>query len=101
MALPKLSLLNYELPKDSLLLDIIMRKLNAMGYWCEDEHDIIKYIEQYHLDTSQFEFPDGDYDTFKKNLMAGKYDVEIHFMTDEYREQSKRDVESGKIWVTY
>lgn len=27
-----------------------MRKLYTMGYFCEDEHDIVKYIEENNID---------------------------------------------------
>lgn len=101
MSIPKLDLPKYEPPKYMLLIDDIMRKLYAMGYFCEDEHDIVKHIEENNIDASQFEFPEGDYEKFKENLDAGEYDVNIHWMTDEHREQLKRDLAAGKISITY
>ena len=101
MSIRSLGIPEYKAPKDRILLGIIMRKLYTMGYFCEDEHDIVKYIDENNIDASQFEFPEGDYTKFKDNLDAGKYDVNIHWMTDEHREQLKRDLTVGKISITY
>lgn len=41
----------------------------------QSEYDVLRLIEEYHLDISQFDFPEGDYDSFVKAVHAGFYDV--------------------------
>lgn len=101
MSIRSLGVPEYKVLKDKVLLGIIMRRLYAMGYFCEDEYDIVKYIEENNIDASQFEFPEGNYEKFKENLNTGKYEVNVHWMTNEDREQLKRDLAAGKISIMY
>ena len=101
MSIRSLGTPEYKAPKDRILLGIIMRKLYAMGYFCEDEHDIVKYIEENNIDASQFEFPEGDYKKFKENLDAGKYDVPDMTMSGEKWEQLQKNVSDGKVEIIY
>lgn len=72
MAMPKLYLVNGKASRNTVLLGVIVRKLNKLGYECDGRYDIIRCIEQYHVDVSQFEFPDGNYELFKENFLLGK-----------------------------
>lgn len=101
MAIPKLDLPKYEPPKYMLLIDDIKQKLYTMGYLCQDKHDIVKHIEENNIDISQFEFPEDNYEKFKENLNAGKYDVEIRIVSDEEWEQDQEKLRKGELYIMY
>lgn len=100
MAISTLQLSYDVLESDAQILAVI-RKLEMMGYDCQDEYDIVRCIEMHCLDVSQFQFPGGSYEVFRKNVNDGKYDVMLDFVSKEELEQSQKDVYSGKTFVVY
>lgn len=80
----------------------IIYVLQEMGYDVGDERDAIHVIETFGLDKQQFDFPYGSYDVFKSHVLAGDYDVNVksRIMSKERREELRKDVEEGKLWVT-
>lgn len=64
---------------------------------------MIAVIDMFHLDKSQFNFPYGSFEEAKKHTLSGEFDFDENamMMTDAEREQLKKDVEEGRIWMTY
>lgn len=81
----------------------IVRRIRHMGYYVDDTKAAVNLIEKANLDKSQFDFPYGSFEEFKKHAFAGEFDVDesaMH-MSDEERKQIKRDVEEGRLWVMH
>lgn len=85
-------------------LHFTTRQLRKMGYDCEMRgHDIINMIEQNHIDVSTLEFPQGDYESFKKAVDDGRYafndyDRSEMEITDEERQAIEDAVAAGLIF---
>lgn len=79
----------------------IIRQLNRMGYDVDKAEGAIQAIEIFKIDKSQFEFPYGSFDEAKKHVLSGEFDFDDSnfYMTDEEREQLKKDVKEGRLWV--
>lgn len=101
MSIRSLNMPKYHAPTNEVLVGVIVRKLYGQGYPCCDARDVAMLIEKHHMDISQFEFSDGNYEKFKRDVLDGKYDDDIHFMTEDYRKQLQRDLEAGKVFITY
>lgn len=101
MPIRSLNMPKYHAPTNEVLVGVIVRKLYGQGYPCCDARDVVMLIEKHHMDISQFEFPDGNYEKFKRDVLDEKYDDDIHFMTEDYRKQLQRDLEAGKVFITY
>lgn len=43
----------------------------------QDEHDLLRLIEDYHVDISQLVFPEGSYDAFREAVGKGFYDARV------------------------
>lgn len=83
------------------MMRIVDEKLFSMGFYPEDEWGVVKCIEENHLDVSQFDFPGGSFEMFRINVLAGKYDVKIYYMTEERKREIEEGIASGKYTVTY
>ena len=91
-------MLNRDVEAISYVSDI-MWLLNNMGYIdLKDARDVVKCIDDNHLDISSFAFPYGiSYSEFKKNALDGKYDVPSAIATDEEIHRLEDDVKTGKL----
>ena len=79
----------------------IERKLAAIGLFPNGEREIVKCIEDNHLDVSQFDFPCGSFEVFKTDVSNGKYDFDMSILSDDERNQLFSDFDGGKFNVTY
>lgn len=66
-------------------------KLTAMGFELTDEHSVISTIEDNHLDTSKFDFPEGSFNAFKQAVSNGLYN------TQEILDQMTQDLEEDSV----
>lgn len=84
------------------MMDIVVQ-LYRMGYNVDNARDAIQIIEEFTLDKSQFNFPYGSFEEAKNHVLFGKFDFDENamMMTNEEREQLRKDVEEGRIWITY
>lgn len=73
--------------------------LNDMGYVeVGNARDVVKCIEDNHLDAFMFDFPDNmDYSEFKDKVLAGEYDIPETRVTDEKRARLDAAVKAGKM----
>lgn len=64
---------------------------------------VIRIIEIFHIDKSQFDFPYGSFEEAKKHVLAGEFDYseQSFSSSDEQIEALHKAVEEGKLWVTY
>lgn len=81
----------------------IVRCVRRMGYYVDDIRAVIDIIEKANIDKSQFDFPYGSFEEFKKHAFAGEFDVDESklYITDEERARIERGVEEGRLWMTY
>ena len=100
MAMPRLNMPKYKTSERGKMNRII-RQLNRMGYDVDKAEDAIQVIEIFKIDKSQFEFPYGSFAEAKKHTLSGEFDFDENamMMTDAEREQLKKDVEEGRVWV--
>ena len=91
-------MLNLSRKSYNCLLDI-MWLLNNMGYVeVGNARDVVKCIEDNHLDAFMFDFPDNmDYSEFKDKVLAGEYDIPETRVTDEKRARLDAAVKAGKM----
>lgn len=103
MPIPKYDLPEYESDENELKADVIIRKLSDMGYAVDTERDAVQIIDSFNLDKSQFDFPYGSFEEFKKHVLAGKfdYDEESFSSSEEEIEALHKAVKEGKLWITY
>ena len=89
MPIPKYDLPEYEPDENELKVDVIMQKLSDMGYSVATERDAVQVIDSFVLDKSQFDFPYGSFEGFKKHVLAGEfdYDEESFFSSKEECEE--------------
>ena len=100
--MPVLRLHKYQHKVDvnKLKLDGVEDKLLSMGYACNNCTEMIAVIDMFHLDESQFDFPYGSYEEFKKHV--SELEVSDNFeMSDEEYEQFQKRIKEGQTWVTY
>ena len=102
MQIPRLNMPKYKLTERGKMSNVVI-KLNNIGYDVDDPRSAIKIIENDNLDKSQFNFPYGSFEEFKKHVLNGAYDVNIDSVFISKEEHQKLDdaVEEGKLWVTY
>ena len=102
MPIPRLKMSEYKLTKRDKMTNVVI-KLRVMGYDIEDPRIAIKIIEDDNLDKSQFDFPYDSFEETKAHVLAGEFDFDESSMiiTDERREELRKAVEEGKLWVTY
>lgn len=103
MPIPKYDLPEYEPDENELKVDVIMQKLSDMGYSVATERDAVQVIDSFGLDKSQFDFPYGSFEGFKKHVLAGEfdYDEESFFSSKEECEELDKAVKEGRLWVTH
>lgn len=72
-------------------------------YDVEDAKVAIKIIEENNLDKSQFDFPYGSFEEFKKHVLAGEfdYDEKSFYSSKEEIEALDNAVKEGELWITY
>lgn len=102
MPIPRLNMPKHKLTEDGKMLNVIS-KLCLMGYEVCEAKNAIRIIEMFDLDKSQFDFPYGSFDEAKKHALAGEfdYDEESFSSSEEEIETLHKEVEEGKLWVTY
>ena len=74
------------------------------GYDICTAREAIEIIESKHIDKSQFDFPYGSFEEFKRCVCDGELEVEPiddMFMSKEEHDALMKAVEEGKLWVTY
>ena len=103
MPVPKGKRFRCKSPDNILKFHHILYILRGMMFDVEDAKAAIKIIEENNLDKSQFNFPYGSFEEFKKHVLNGAYDVNIDSVFISKEEHQKLDdaVEEGKLWVTY
>lgn len=83
-------------------LHFVASQLRELGYDCNMNGDeIIRAIENNHVDVSKLKFPDGSYDAFKESVQNGRYDVPDYHdavITDEERRFHDAAVKAGEIF---
>ena len=89
--------------KKTVKSNVIIRQLIELGYDIYDARAAIKIIEDNNLDKSQFDFPYGSFEEFKKHVLAGEFDIDLDiksmFVTKEQDRQIMDDIEKGGRWV--
>ncbi len=102
MPIPKYDLPEYELTENDRMSNV-MRQLYKIGYDVEDAKTAIWVIEKLHIDKSQFDFPYGSFENAKKHVLAGEFDYkeESFSSSQEEIDALHKEVEEGKLWVTY
>ena len=85
MPIPKLDIPDCNSSENDIKLYRIMYSLCDMSHYADDARDVIHIIEKYHLDKSQFDYPYGSFEEFKKHVLAGEFDLDIsdHLMTEQ------------------
>lgn len=103
MAIPKLDAPECNSSENDIKLYHIMYALNNMSYYVDDARDVVRIIEKYALDKSQFDYPYGSFDEFKKHTLSGDFDVDEndHVITEQRRKELAKAVKDGKLWITY
>ena len=103
MPIPKLDIVKCHTSENDIKLDIIMRSLYDMSHYVNDARDVVHVIEKYALDKSQFDYPYGSFDEFKKHVLSGEFDVDEndHVMTEQRRKELVKAVADGKLRITY
>lgn len=102
MPAPRLNMPKYKKTERSKMTDIVEQLCN-MGHCVDNARDAIQVIEVFKLDKSKFNFPYGSFEKAKKHTLSGEFDFDENamMMTDAEREQLKKDVEEGRVWITY
>lgn len=55
----------------------------------QNEYELLRLIDEYHLDIAKLDFPEGSYEAFVNAVHAGKYDVQAW-----YKYYTERDYSS-------
>lgn len=102
MPVPRLNMPKYKITENDRMSNV-MRQLREMGYVVNDGKSVIRIIEIFHIDKSQFDFPYGSFEEAKKHVLAGEFDYseQSFSSSDEQIEALHKAVEEGKLWVTY
>ena len=101
MPIPRLNMPRYKLTENDRM-DNVICQLHKMGYKVNSAKRAIRIIEKFHIDKSQFDFPFGSYDKFKKRVLAGELEMKpLNMMTQEEQEQLDKAVREGELWITY
>ncbi len=83
-------------------LHFVALQLRELGYDCDmNGNEVIRVIENNHVDVSKIKFPDGSYDAFKESVQNGRYDVpDFHdaVITGEERRFHYAAVKAGEIF---
>ncbi len=100
MPVPKVNIPEYKKTERSKMTDIVTY-LYKIGYNVDDARTAIKIIEDDNLDKSQFDFPHGSFDEFKKHVLDGTYGRygEIDLLDDKDLEKLDRDIKKGRACI--
>ena len=90
---------DIEIPEVKIKSNYIIRML--IDYGVGDARDAIRIIEKQGVDKFQFDYPYGSFEEYKKHVLAGEFDVKSKMITSKRREELRKAVEEGKLWVTY
>lgn len=99
MPIRSLNMPKYHAPTNEVLVGVIVRKLYGQGYPCCDARDVVMLIEKHHMDVSQFEFPDDNYELFKENFLLGKYGIASREISDAKRKSMQEKIQKGYLDV--
>lgn len=100
MPVPKVKRMRHKSPDEVIKLHHMMYILRGMGYDVDDARSVICVIDMFNLDKSQFDFPYGSYEEFKKHVS----DLEVNDdfeMSDEEYEQFQKRIKEGQTWVIH
>lgn len=100
MPVPKLYKYQHEVDVNKLKLDGVEDKLLSMGYACNNCKYMIMVIDMFHLDKSQFDFPYGSYEEFKKHVAELEVSDDFEMSEKEYEQFQKR-MKEGQTLITY
>lgn len=100
MPVPRITIQHYSSPEPFKKLHHIIGILCDMGYDVEFARDVVIVIENNNLDKSQFDFPYGSFEEFKKFVLDGKFDLDIskHVFTEAQRKERDLKVKKGLLW---
>lgn len=101
MPVPRLYMPDHNVSDVDIKADRIVQILYDMGYDVGDERDVVRVIEKEGVDKFDFDYPYGSFEEFKRHVLDGEFDVDLHLMTDEEREQWDKDEKEGRVWITY
>lgn len=104
MPIPKIPLPIPKLTENERRLEHIRWTLACcMDYDIDGARDIIRVIEENHLNKSQFEYPYNSYDEFKKHVLAGDYDIDVDsmLMTNKERKERNHRIKEGKTCISF
>lgn len=102
MPVPRLVVPEHKVNENCNKMCRIIDDLCDMGYDICTAKEAIQIIESEKLDKSQFDFPFGSYDEFKKKVLAGELEMKsLNMMTQEEQEQLDKAVREGELWIMY
>lgn len=88
MPVPRLVVPEHKVDENRNKMGRIISDLCDIGYDICTAKEAIQIIESEKLDKSQFDFPFGSYDEFKKRVLAGELEMKpLNMMTQEEQEQ--------------
>lgn len=98
MPIPRIEIPKHKVSENDRKLHALENTLYDMGYNCDEPKDMIKVIEIFRLDKSQFDFPFGSYDAFKAHIANGEYDNYgvVKLMTDEELDALDKAIKEGR-----
>ncbi len=102
MPVPKMNVALYKISDNEKLLDSLEIALHHCGFLdCENPRVMVKIIEENNLDKSQFDFPYGSFEEFKKHVLNGEYDDDfvINFMTKDDVNDMIKSIEDGRSCI--
>ena len=100
MKIPSIPIPNYKPSKEKLQASLIVRTLVGMGYDINTKRDAIAIIESEGIEKFNFDYPYGSFETFKKHVLAGEFDVHVRYETKEEYEETEKAVKEGRLWRT-
>lgn len=102
MPVPRLIVPEHKVNENCNKMGRIISYLCDIGYDICTAKEAIQVIETKKLDKSQFDFPFGSYDEFKKKVLAGELEMKsLNMMTQEEQEQLDKAVREGELWIMY
>lgn len=103
MPVPKIKIPSHEPSEIDTKIDKIIDTLRDMYYDADDARSAVNIIERYKLNKSQFDYPYGSFEEFKKHTLDGEFDVIIreHAVTNQERIALDNAVKEGKLWVMH
>lgn len=102
MSVPRLVVPEHKVDENRNKMGRIISDLCDIGYDICTAEEAIQVIETKKLDKSQFDFPFGSYDKFKKRVLAGELEMKpLNMMTQEEQEQLDKTVREGELEIIY